>query len=448
MQRRLTVLTLSSLIGVALCLLTACGDSSSRDKVIDEFNTESDGRNLIVVISDIHLGADLSYAEINENLPALENFLKRIRASRNVKELVIAGDLLDEWFVPAPVDTYAGKDQADFVDRIVTANAGVIGALNHIIQDGTILVTYTPGNHDLTIEVENIARILPGINQARDKEEAAFGLGTYSPADYPTIAIEHGHRYNFFCAPDQFSNQDVAPGTILPPGYFFTRIGAQHAVQKCSESDNEVPMVTQNAAGGDSQDALYLYYKLWRFVLDEMFPIENTFVEKLIVTNVNGFTATYSVNDLLPFQAEAGGLIDVDLYAGVQDTWQQRCELNNVPVPIPVTRAIPGAAINALTDSMADTQYFKNPISDKKLVIFGHTHKAKIVASQNLAGEKTLYANSGTWIDYKESLKNEITMHFLIITPQADDAASETKVVLYNFVNEVVTKMDEDSVRL
>ncbi|MDD2558899.1 MAG: hypothetical protein PHH87_11555, partial [Desulfuromonas sp.] len=221
-----------------------------------------------------------------------------------------------------------------------------------------------------------------------------------------------------------------------------------HAVQKCSESDNEVPMVTQNAAGGDSQDALYLYYKLWRFVLDEMFPIENTFVEKLIVTNVNGFTATYSVNDLLPFQAEAGGLIDVDLYAGVQDTWQQRCELNNVPVPIPVTRAIPGAAINALTDSMADTQYFKNPISDKKLVIFGHTHKAKIVASQNLAGEKTLYANSGTWIDYKESLKNEITMHFLIITPQADDAASETKVVLYNFVNEVVTKMDEDSVRL
>ncbi|MDD2557672.1 MAG: metallophosphoesterase, partial [Desulfuromonas sp.] len=231
MQRRLTVLTLSSLIGVALCLLTACGDSSSRDKVIDEFNTESDGRNLIVVISDIHLGADLSYAEINENLPALENFLKRIRASRNVKELVIAGDLLDEWFVPAPVDTYAGKDQADFVDRIVTANAGVIGALNHIIQDGTILVTYTPGNHDLTIEVENIARILPGINQARDKEEAAFGLGTYSPADYPTIAIEHGHRYNFFCAPDQFSNQDVAPGTILPPGYFFTRIGAQHAVQ-------------------------------------------------------------------------------------------------------------------------------------------------------------------------------------------------------------------------
>jgi hypothetical protein len=47
-----------------------------------------------------------------------------------------------------------------------------------------------------------------------------------------------------------------------------------------------------------------------------------------------------------------------------------------------------------------------------------------------------------------EPLENEITMHFIIITPQTDDAAAETNVALYNFVNEVVTKMDEDSVRL
>jgi hypothetical protein len=35
------------------------------------------------------------------------------------------------------------------------------------------------------------------------------GLGTYSPVGYPQIAIEHGHRYNFFCAPDPISNQDM-----------------------------------------------------------------------------------------------------------------------------------------------------------------------------------------------------------------------------------------------
>lgn len=446
MKRKFTLLFLVGLAGMTICLLTACGNGSS-NKVYNEFNTDSTERDLIVVVSDFHLGADLDYAEINENLPALENFFNQISTSRNVKELVIAGDLLDEWFVPASVDTYHGNDQSDFVDRIATANAGVIDALNQIISDGTILVTYTPGNHDLTIEADNVERILPGINQARDEETAAFGLGTYSPADYPEIAIEHGHRYNYFCAPDHASNQDVAPGTILPPGYFFTRIAAEHVVQKKRKdfiSDNIIPLVTPNSEGGESQTGLYAYYKIWEWTLD-LFSLTNTFDDDMIVTNVNGFTDTYSVNDLLPSQTEEGGLIEVDLYAGAQDRWTERCELNNVPIAIPVMTAIPGAISNDLTDSMAVTQYFENPNSDVKLVVFGHTHEPKIIASENLVGEKTLYANSGTWIDHNP---DKTTMNFVIITPQTDAAASETSVALYNFEDEVVTKMDEDSLRL
>lgn len=449
MKRKITLSVLLGLICLAICLLSACGSDSHNDKVYNEFNTDSTERNLIVVVSDFHLGADLEYAEISENLPALENFLNQIRTSRNVKELVIAGDLLDEWFVPASVDTYNGIDQTDFVDRIAVANAGVIDMLNQIITDGTILVTYTPGNHDLTVEADNIDRILPGINQARDEQDAAFGLGTYSPADYPEIAIEHGHRYNYFCAPDQFSNQDVAPGTILPPGYFFTRIAAEHVIQKKAGdiiSDNVIPLVTLNSEE-ESQTGLYAYYKIWELTLN-MFPLKNKFDDDMIVTNVNGFTDPVSVKDLLPSQAEEDGLIEVDLYAGAQETWTERCDNNNVPVPIPVVTAISGAVSNDLTDSMAVTQYFENPASDKKLVVFGHTHEARIIPSKNLAGEKTLYANSGTWIDHKEAHANDTTMNFIIITPQTDASTSETKVALYNFENEVVTKMAENSVRL
>lgn len=450
MKKKISLLSLLGFVGLAICLLAACGNNGSNDTLYNEFNTDSTERNLIVVVSDFHLGADLYYAEINENLPELENFLKQISTSRNVKELVIAGDLLDEWFVPASVDTYNGRDQADFVDRIAAANAGVIAVLNQIINDGMVLVTYTPGNHDLTIEAENVARILPGINQARDEEAAAFGLGTYSPSDYPGIAIEHGHRYNYFCTPDQFSNQDVAPGTILPPGYFFTRIGAEHVLQKKTQDiipDNIIPLVTPYDGGGVSQTALYAYYKLWEFAL-KMFPLINQLDEEIVMTNINGFTEPYSVNDLLPYQDAAGGLIEVNLYAGAPDKWAERCDLNNVPVPIPVIEAISGAASNPLTDSMAVTQYFGNPNSNKKLVVFGHTHEARIIPSENYAGEKTLYANSGTWIDHKEAHLNKTTMNFVIITPQTDAAASETKVALYNFENEVVTKMAEDSVRL
>eukprot|EP00825_Cyclidium_porcatum_P025105 TRINITY_DN27388_c0_g2_i1.p1 TRINITY_DN27388_c0_g2~~TRINITY_DN27388_c0_g2_i1.p1 ORF type:complete len:230 (+),score=8.25 TRINITY_DN27388_c0_g2_i1:286-975(+) len=212
-----------------LSTLSFCKKSDPIDHTISAFSHSGNERNMIVVISDIHLGADLAYAECKENLGALEKLLKQIKAAPNVKELVIAGDLLDEWFVPATVDTYQGKDQADFVKRIAATNKGVFDAFNSIIKEKKILVTYVPGNHDLTITAANVESILPGINQARDAEQ---GLGTYSPAACPTIAIEHGHRYNFFCAPDPISNQDVAPGTIMPPGYFYTRIAVLHVIQK------------------------------------------------------------------------------------------------------------------------------------------------------------------------------------------------------------------------
>ncbi|OFX31357.1 MAG: hypothetical protein A2W90_06525 [Bacteroidetes bacterium GWF2_42_66] len=396
---------------------------------------------MIVVISDIHLGADLAYAECKENLGSLEKLLKQIKAAPNVKELVIAGDLLDEWFVPATVNTYQGKDQADFVKRIAATNKGVIDAFNSIIREGKILVTYVPGNHDLTITAANVESIFPGINQARDAEQ---GLGTHSPADCPKMAIEHGHRYNFFCAPDPISNQDVAPGTIMPPGYFYTRIGVLSFTQNFPPAGDIMPVVTQNTSGNESQYLLFVYWNVWNRALTK-YTITNKFDEKIIVTNVDGFNGAYSVNDLLPYQTTAGGLIDVNLYKGIQDTWAQRQILNHVAVNIPIAQAIANAAKSSESEDQAKNQYFLNPNSDKRIVIFGHTHDPKIIVSEDHYGQKAIYANSGTWIDHN-SIANT-TMNFVVVTLQNADASSQTVVKLYNFENEVVTKMAEDSLR-
>jgi UDP-2,3-diacylglucosamine pyrophosphatase LpxH len=406
----------------------------------DPFTNGSKERNMIVVISDIHLGADLAYAETNKNLKPLAHLIGQISISPNVKELVIAGDLLDEWFVPATTDTYQGKDQADFVKRIANANKEVIDAINRIIRDGKILVTYVPGNHDLTIAAENVAAILPGIHQSRDKE---LGLGTYSPADHPEVAIEHGHRYNFFCAPDPISNQDVAPGTIMPPGYFFTRIAALHVVQNCRTPHDSIPQIVKNNSGDESQALLFGYYGLWKTTLT-MFRIENRFDEKMIVTKVNGFADSYSVKDLLPFQPLPGGSIDVKLYKGIQDSWNQRQKINHVAVNIPVAQAMRYVGDAAETDRQSELQYFMNPNSNKRIVVFGHTHVAKISSYDNHKGQKSIYANSGTWIDHNPKLT---TMNFVVITPQNGDAASQTYVKLYNFEGEIVTEMDEKSIQ-
>jgi len=76
-----------------ICLLSSCTKVDDM-KLNYPFSNGTKERNLIVVISDIHLGADLSYAECNKNLRSLELFLNEVKWSRNVKELVIAGDML------------------------------------------------------------------------------------------------------------------------------------------------------------------------------------------------------------------------------------------------------------------------------------------------------------------------------------------------------------------
>ena len=429
---------------IFLGLITSCDKSNpvtSKDLGIDPFSNSNNERNMIVLISDIHLGADLTYSECNKNLAALEKLLNMVKEAKNVKELVIAGDLLDEWFVPASVNTYEGKDQSDFVKRIAIANKGVVDAFNRIIQAGEIMVTYVPGNHDLTITNENVELIFPGIHQVRDTQQ---GLGTYSPIDLSILAVEHGHRYNFLCAPDPISNKDIAPGSIMPPGYFFTRVAVQHVIQHCTTGGDILPVVTQNSTGGESQYLAYLYWSSWKSLITS-YPVENKFSDKMIITNINGFTENYSINDLLPYQLTTGGTIDMNLFKGIQDTWKERQIINKVNVLIETAQAITKAGSITETDNQAVIQYFMNPFNPKRIVVFGHTHVAKINVCENYKGLKSIYANTGTWIDH--NLQGPSMMNFVVITPQNSNVSSQTHVKLYNFIGEVVTKMAEDSLR-
>jgi len=128
-----------------------------------------DNKTITIVISDIHLGdqrsIDKKYGWFNKNSTILVNFLNHLRQRLDVKELVIAGDLFDEWVTPVDYYTFDGATQSGFVDKIAAANMPVIEALNSIIKEGNIKVTYVPGNHDMLVESTDIQRIFPGISQ-------------------------------------------------------------------------------------------------------------------------------------------------------------------------------------------------------------------------------------------------------------------------------------------
>jgi hypothetical protein len=97
-----------------------------------------DERSVIVIISDLPLGMDDRYAEIQKNRVPLAAFLQKLRRAPNIKELVIAGDLIDAWFISADTDTYAGKTQKEFVQAVAANNQAVVDAFNDIIRDVAI----------------------------------------------------------------------------------------------------------------------------------------------------------------------------------------------------------------------------------------------------------------------------------------------------------------------
>ena len=395
-------------------------------------------RSQIVIISDLHLGVDGRFAETEKNKPALVEFLKQIKDSPNVKELVILGDLFDGWFLP--MDYKLPATTGAFFDAVAANNKPIVDAINAIIKGGQIKVSYAPGNHDLLMTQADLQRILPGINQARDDIQ---GLGAYTTGANSEIVMEHGHRWNLFCAPDTISNRDITKNntSILPPGYFFTRIATSSVIEGQPPTTNKFPTVTADKTD-KSQFALYLYSQVWQSLMSGL-PVKEKSTDKTIKTNIDGFTEDYAINDLFPQQDPATGKISMILYEGIQDTWDQRQTINGVKVKIPTDVAMAKAVDNGFTDGLAKTQFF-DVDATQRIVVFGHTHVVQVLPFENLKNKKTIYANSGTWIDNNQGFP---TMTFVVITPSKPGSAPEfVNVYKYSADNTITQWVDAQAI--
>lgn len=401
-----------------LCFTCLCGCGSLKEK---------SNRSEIVVVSDLHLYVDDSYSRTAFNKQTIVDFLSMIRESKTVSELVINGDLMDEWVVPMDHEI---TSLSDFDDAIIENNRDIIDAINAIITDRNIKVTYIPGNHDMTFSEEEAERIFPGINQARDAE----GLGTYTLMN-GEVSIEHGHRYNFVCGPDPISNRDItgSDSSILPCGYFLTRIAVSSALESVPESTDNVPVISTYMTD-ETQAGYYYYYMSWAAILAQL-PLSEHFSDDAIKMNFNGYTDNYSISDLLPYQ-DQDGKIGVYLFNGIVESWIERQEQNNVNVPIDMATAIMKAGSNDFTDTLAQTEYFDCG-SSARIVLFGHTHAAKIETSENSNGEKVIYANSGTWRDNAP----EYPLNTYIIIKPAGDASSNVTVSLYQYLEDGTSEL-------
>lgn len=80
-----------------------------------------------------------------------------------------------------------------------------------------------------------------------------------------------------------------------------------------------------NDKNSPEQVSKYYYYTLWKLVLENLIYVNDKFDDKIITTNIDNFTKTYSINDILPYNS-ADGSIQMNMYNGLftQTAWDSR----------------------------------------------------------------------------------------------------------------------------
>ena len=399
-------------------LRATTGDTLSADTNIDlitssrsPFATAEPAavRTKIVVISDIHMGeeraAAAGYCWFTDNSSLLGSFLDDVAQSDQIKTLVINGDFFDEWIVPmemAPFQPGISSDEGYFLSVAnAPLNKPIIAKLNAIASGGQIKVVYVPGNHDMLLTEAILKDIIPDI----EWHGTGNGIGEYWPE--PSIAIEHGHRYDFFNSPDPLTR----PGSLLPPGYFISRLYATKSLSG--------PVTEALKARALSADVEFVAG--WDLAIADI-NINNLDRNAAIIKmGINGYAGPMSVND-----AQA----NYDQQIGSQ--WDQRQGINGVySKMMEWTAILNGSGIGWWGDleEPAEIQYLLP--GRAKIVVFGHSHKALI--KKDLFTSEGIYANTGTWINANLVAPGYCTRTFIVIDPAVANSSEVDTVTLYQY---------------
>ncbi len=354
-------------------------------------------RNSIICISDIHMGdprsVALGYCWFSKNEAALESLLDVVLTSPQVKQLVILGDLFDEWVVPyriSPFDTQAGiNNSRDYFLSIANApvNISIVNKLRSVASSADLQLIYIPGNHDMLLTREVLLEIIPGVIWQGD----STGLGHYSPLD--EIIMEHGHRYDFFNCPQPLSD----PGHILPPGYFISRLEAEGLMEQGN----------YNLKGAQSGTGQIEFLTAWTAAFEYLKIHYSLTVAadslNIRMGGIDNYSTRFSFNGVRNKFA-----------ANIENVWPSTETRNAVPVTMPVLMAILDGSIDL---SFTAAYEYMQPQAPKlyKIVGFGHTHIPMLKvypAGKNYTG---IYANTGSWVNAELTSKPVRT--FVVIKP-------------------------------
>jgi UDP-2,3-diacylglucosamine pyrophosphatase LpxH len=348
-----------------------------------------------IYIADIHMNAGWGETKSKKGPPYEYEWLGRKEANRfakfleylndpaKIREVVILGDLMDDWVYPVNKEPPSLQQILD-----ASINKGIVRALRKLTENEKINVIYLPGNHDMGV-TEDIVKA--------NFKNMVFGGSTFHGSAYRTsrLRAEHGSAHTMFNAPDPI-NGSVAK---LPLGYFISRVVATKARDTgdakrhyWSYADDLLEMLGPQRLGASVFEA----------VLEEADLDETT---EIFMPKRNGKTASTNTKKVRKYNSKASSAttgkdkkendehVSVtagqvkEKYAALYDQWIER-----------YGKGIAFRAMMAeigLLGRVADGLCKQN---DTNIVVFGHSHDCKLDKDVWFV-EDRIYANCGTWCD-------------------------------------------------
>lgn len=310
-----------------------------------------------IFISDIHMGTEESIQSerpygwlLKDRAALLTEFLEHLTQDKNLSELVIVGDLFDEWVVPYASSPVPNGDRgyADQFSKIAAAsqNKQIIKALCNLADRDEIRVTYVPGNHDMLLENTIIENLIPNIRPLINGP----GKGRYLSGK---IAAEHGSYYCLFNAPDTYDN----PGHSLPLGFFVARSQAEGVTTGHPVSRKEYIHVFLDALNKMIHKESFAD-AVFDSIVDQIKP----FTDDIVMQGMDAYPESIQTAEVSK------------LFKGLASNWKKRMS-GNVPTMM--------AAVGEMACLFpAVLQQYALPYFEKKkaenIVILGHTHAWEI----------------------------------------------------------------------
>ena len=364
-----------------------------------------------IFVSDIHMGDERStvpggnfhpYCWFCDDRPdMLAGFLKQhCIDDEDVTEVVIVGDLFDEWVCPTQFDPTDHSPRGQQFENVADApqNQAVMARLRELASSQRL--TFLRGNHDILANKPVMQRILPGIRHpGRDD-----GLDEGSHDVYRTddgIWAEHGHWYGLFNAPfHPGGGAGGFAGSVFPLGFFVSRITAQKVLRTGGSIDglgvflNWIGHIHRTVAGS-TNPARAMGGETHDLVDGALMGLFDTLVKE---------NAPDQPGALLNGLDNIPGLVSwqevKNRYGRIFSRWSADHKENVNPYDAIWTDA-------GSLDRAVSSVFFRN--DEVKIVICGHTHRYDFSSTLGPfqpdalipTGTERIYANSGAWANSK-----------------------------------------------